>query len=102
MSAVPTPAECSFLELPVQLDGAASLELIVSGTTHCFMQGSEVPNSCTMFEGSELKVQLAMGRKFRIKNKCLLPITFDPFMGHVSDCYVDKLTTPIILGIQWL
>ena len=37
-SADPAPAECSFLELPVQLDGAASLMLIDSGTTHCFVQ----------------------------------------------------------------
>ena len=87
----------------MQLDGAASLALIDSGATHCFVQRSEIPNSCAMFEGSELKVQLATGHEFRTKNKCLLPITFAPGVEHVVDCYVvDKLTTPIILGIQWL
>ena len=56
-----------------------------------------------MFEGSELMVQLATGHEIRTKNKYLLPITFSPGMEHVFGCYViDKLTAPIILGIQWL
>ena len=56
-----------------------------------------------MFEGSELKVQLAIGHKFHTKNQCLFPITFAPGVEHIVNCYiVDKLTMPIILGMQWL
>ena len=45
----------------MQLDGAASLVLIDSGLTNCFVQLSEIPNSCAMLKGSELKVQLIAG-----------------------------------------
>ena len=87
----------------MQLDGAASLALIDSGATHCFVQRSEVPNSWAMYEGNELKVQPATGHEFLTKSKCLLPITFARGLEHVADCYViDKLTMPVILGIQWL
>ena len=56
-----------------------------------------------MLEGNELKVQLATGHEFRTKNKFLLPITFDCGIEHVFDSYViDKLSTTIILGMQWL
>ena len=37
-SAVLTPAEYLLLEIPVQLDGAASLALIDSSEIHCFVQ----------------------------------------------------------------
>ena len=61
------PTKCLLLELPMQLDGAASLELNDSGATHCFVQQSEIPNSCAIFKGNELKVQPTMGHKFHTK-----------------------------------
>ena len=61
LSALPAPTECLLLELSVQLDGAASFELINSGAIYCFVQCFEIPNSCEMFAGSELKVQLTTG-----------------------------------------
>ena len=55
-----------------------------------------------MFKESELKVQLVTGHEFYKKTKILL-ITFAHGLEYVGNCYVvDKLTTPIILGIQWL
>ena len=56
-----------------------------------------------MFESNELKVQLATGHEFYAKKKFLVSITFAPGIEHVVDCYViDKLTMPIILGMQWI
>ena len=75
--AILEPAKCSLLELPVQLNGAASLALIDSSKTHCFMQQTEILNSCAMLKGCESKVQLATGHEFRTIFKCLMPITFD-------------------------
>ena len=43
-----------------------------------------------------------MGHEFYTKNKFLLPITFARGIEHVFDCYVvEKLTIPIMLGMQW-
>ena len=87
----------------MQLDSAASLKLIDSGAINCFVQRSEILNSWAMIEGSKLKTQLTTGHEFRIETKCLLPIAFDPGLEHVVDYYVvNKLTTPVILGMQWL
>ena len=87
----------------MQLDGAASLVIIDSSATHCFVRQSAILNSWAIFEGSELKVQLTMGHEFCTKNQCLLPITFGSGVEHIVDCYVvDKLTMPIVLGMQWL
>ena len=56
-----------------------------------------------MFEGSELKVQLTTGCVLHKNIKCLLLITFAPSMEHVFNYYiVEKLTIPIVLGMQWL
>ena len=56
-----------------------------------------------MFEGSDLKVQLATGHGFYTKTKYLLSITFIHSLEYIVDYYiVDKLTTPIVLGMHWL
>ena len=103
MSAIVAPAEYLLLELPVQYNCAASLLLIDSITSHCFVQQSEIFTSSAMFKGSELKVQLATGCKFHTNTKCLLQITFNPGLKNIVDYYViDKLTMPAILGMQWL
>ena len=87
----------------MQLDGAVILALIDSCATHCFVQQSTIPDSCSMFEGSELKVWLTIGNEFYTGTKCLLPITFDPGLEHIVYCYVvDKLITMVTLGMQWL
>ena len=56
----------------MQLNGAASLVLIESGITYCFVQQSKIPNSSIIFEGSELKVQLDMGHEFHIKKSMFI------------------------------
>ena len=84
----------------MRIDGAASLVLIDSDTTHCFIQYSEIPNLCAMFKGSGLKVKLATGCEFHTATKCWLPITFASSLEHIIDYYVvNKLTMSIILGI---
>ena len=56
-----------------------------------------------MFEGSELKVQLATGPEFHTKIKCLLPIIFAHGLGYIINCYIgDKLISLVILGMRWL
>ena len=53
----------------MQLYSAVSLALIDSSITHCFVQQSEITNSCAMFKGGELKVQHAMGHESPTKKK---------------------------------
>ena len=55
-----------------------------------------------MFKTSELKVQLGKGHEFRTNTKFLLPITFDPGSEYIISCYVvNRLSNPVVLGIQW-
>ena len=41
--------------------------------------------------------------EFRTKTNFLLAIMFDPSLEYIFDRYVvDKLITPVVLGMQWL
>ena len=51
MSAIVAPAGNSLLELPVQCNAAASLFLINSITTHCFVQQFEIPTQMQCSKG---------------------------------------------------
>ena len=103
LNAITMPAKYLLPELPVQFNGAASLETIDSGLTHCFVQQSEILNTFAMFEGSELKVQLTTGHELHTETKRLLPIRLAPGLEYIVNFYiVNKLTMPIILGMQWL
>ena len=56
-----------------------------------------------MFKGNELKVQLATGHEFCTKINVCYQSPFACSLEHVVNCYIiNKLTTPIILGMQWL
>ena len=75
-----------------------------SGASHCFVVSSLVAAAqLSVFEGEELAVTLADGSTFR-SNKCvLLPLELDGKVSLGVKCrVVDTLTSPVVLGIDWL
>ena len=48
-------------------------------------------------------MQLATGHEFHTETKFLLQIIFAPGLEHIFKYYItEKLTIPLILGMQWL